>query len=38
MKREPDALRSWVRPETTSTMSAAATISRTDESLIRATG
>jgi len=37
VKRDPDVRRSAVRPETTSTMSAAATTSRTDESLIRAT-
>ena len=34
--REPEARRSCVRPDTTSTMSAAARTSRTEESLIRA--
>jgi hypothetical protein len=38
MYRAPDARRSCVRPETTSTMSAAARTSATDESLIRAIG
>src|SRR5436190_1943475 len=38
VKREPEVRRSGVRAWTTSTMSAAATTSRTDESLIRATG
>jgi hypothetical protein len=37
VKRDPDARRSGVRADTTSTMSAAATTSRTDESLILAT-
>jgi hypothetical protein len=36
VNRDPDARRSGVRWDTTSTMSAAATTSRTEESLMRA--